>query len=128
MVEVRELFPGRVDLRTQLWVADCCLEAIDNLDDMTQRVLLKKLEHFCRAGFDVFEGASRPIRSEGDGVFRIGIQRSLFRLLGFYERRPDVFISPDAFKKRGQQLSSADRKRIKAVARVKDKDSYRKVE
>lgn len=88
---------------------------------------LKALEHYARAGFARFEGEKNPIRYEGEGVWRVAYEPSLFRLIGFYEDEgKTTFVAIDAFKKRGQRLSGAHRARIKEVARVRREGGWRR--
>lgn len=83
--------------------------------------LIGKIEKWAESGFSAFEGPELPIRSESDseGVFRIGY-RDLLRLIGFYETEERVcFFVIDGYEKHGQSLNSADRARIKRVAKIK---------
>lgn len=83
--------------------------------------LLEKVEYWAEKGFASFEGKKGyPIRHEWDGVYRIGLPASLFRLIGFYENDDKAsFIIIDVLKKRGTGLSKSETSRIDAVAKVK---------
>ena len=91
--------------------------------------LLKKVEKWAEVGFWNYEGKKhQPIGPEWGGVFRIGLHGGLFRLLGFYEDvRKTEFIIADAFWKKRQKLTKAEKDRIDEVARVKKEGLWRKV-
>lgn len=117
---VDDLFVGD-EYRTKVWVAE---KAWKELKRFSQRgdglMFLQKLEYYAKAGFQAFEGAKNPIRSEGHGVWRVRHSvSSLFRLIGFYDDGKAAFIAIDAFTKSGTRLSAAERKRIDRVAEVK---------
>jgi len=116
---------------TTVWLskraADELTDFIDR-DKTTGARFLKKLKEWAKAGFANFEGGDGfPIKHEGDGVFRVGMRSSLFRLLGFYNNGKGEFIVIDAVLKRGLPLSSSDRKRITEVARVKRVGCWRRI-
>ena len=128
MYEVDDLFEG-MECRTRVWVSQKAAAAILEHDRRRGKrrkadprgEFLQALERYAANGFAHYEGAQgRPIRHEGDGVYRIGMKRSLFRIIGFYEdeSRAD-FIAIDTFTKKGQSLSGSQRKRIREAARVK---------
>lgn len=121
IVIVDKLFVGS-EFATDVWMAKAGVSGLQKLlETEDQRRFLKKLKSWAKAGFAKYEGKKgMPIRPEGSGreVFRIGTHSSLFRLLGFYADSDKLFIVIDAFKKRGQKLSSGDTARISAVARV----------
>lgn len=121
MVLVDPLHVG--EFATEVWTSE-------KLQDFVKRYfrkhreeimrLLGKIEDYARAGFENFEGSQLAIRHEFDGVYRIGRDASLFRMIGFYENdRRSCFLLMDGFLKRGQKLSASDRNRIRAVARIK---------
>ncbi len=120
------LFSGK----TRLWLSDAAMGIVKSWFRKHRRdveELLQKLEHCANAGFGLYEGEGRPIRREWGGVYRIGHRASLFRLIGFYEDDTKTdFIVIDGFKKRGQQLSQAERARIDEVARVKAQGLWRR--
>ena len=127
MIDVHGLFVGR-DFKTEVWLTDKVTEQL--CDSEKAGELATKLEHFAKVGFINFEAkVGRPIKYEGNGVYRIGLHASLFRLIGFYENdRKAGFIGVDVFTKGGQKLSKAEKKRIKEVAKVRaDASSWRKV-
>jgi len=129
MVIVRPLFAGDA-YRTEVWISDDALAAIEKYvrkKENPRGFLLKKLKHYAMNGFENYVGSDKPIRHEWDGVYRIGHDNNLFRVLGFFDGRGDgIFISADAYLKRGQDLSAADRRRINAVARIKAEGTWRK--
>ena len=125
MTEVHALFVGR-QFRTEVWVAD---KVIEELHDSAPGKFAAKLEYFATAGFVRFEAKiGQPIKHEWDGVYRVGLHKSRFRLIGFYEDdRKACFIGVDAFTKGKQKLSVPERARIDKVAAVKAGASWRKV-
>ncbi len=107
------------EYETNVWIDG---DSLNELKDFAQRTnegkqFFKKLKYYATAGFREFEGKTqRPIKHEGDGVYRIG--KGLFRLVGFYESDNRArFIILDAFRKRKQKLSDSERGRIKVVKR-----------
>ncbi len=113
---VDELFVGGA-YKTDVWISKAAAEHLDEFAGERDGIrFVKKLEEYAKAGFANFEGAS--ILHEWSGVYRVAHRASLFRLVGFYERRPESFIAIDAFVKHGQQLSKSDRLRIDRVADV----------
>ena len=127
MIDAHGVFVGR-DFKTEVWLTDRVKEQMCVSEKAGE--LATKLEHFAKVGFINFEAkVGRPIKYEGNGVYRIGLHASLFRLIGFYEDdRKTGFIGVDVFTKGGQKLSKSERKRIKEVAKVReDASSWRKV-
>ncbi len=119
------LFVGP-EYRTQVWIEEAAGKALENF--MRERVglqLAKKVKEYAKAGFSTFASTGGPIRYEWDGVHRIGIRASLFRLIGFYNGQ-DEFVIMDAYLKRGQELSSSERRRIDTVARIMASKSWKK--
>lgn len=129
IVIVDKLFVGS-DFATDVWIAKAGTSGLKKLlTPEEMRRFLKKLKFWAKAGFAKYEGKKgMPIRPEGPGreVFRIGTHSSLFRLLGFYADGDESFIAIDAFKKRGQKLSSCDAARISEVARVNREGRWEK--
>ncbi len=126
MVEVHGLFVGR-GFKTEVWLTDKVREQL--CDSEKAGELAAKLEYFAKVGFINFEAkVGRPIKYEWNGVYRIGLHASLFRVIGFYEDdRKTGFVGVDVFTKGGQKLSKAEKKRIKEVAKIKADASWRKV-
>lgn len=129
MVVVRALFVGD-DYQTQVWISDSAAGAIKERAGTKENpigALLMKLQHYARSGFRYFEGKGKPIRYEGDGVFRVGLRSDLFRLIGFYTgSRKSEFITVDTYRKRGQKRSATYTARVKKVARIKRDGLWRK--
>lgn len=125
MYEVEQYFRGKTDV----WLTDKVVEAIfdhDGLDpediDMSNipASLFKKISYYSEMGFLKHEGSKgRPIKHEGNGVYRIG--HRLFRVYGFYtdEIRKNEFIGITPWLKRGQKNTSRERAIIKHIAQVK---------
>lgn len=127
MIDVEGVF---VDDRfnTRFWASGEVLDAIDALDGKWPQRFERKLEYFAEAGFQEHEGRGKPIVHEGGHIYRIGLKRSLFRILGFYNgKKKAEFIAIDAYMKRKQELNASDRKRIKAVRDVREERRWRKV-
>jgi hypothetical protein len=123
-IEPIEVFrvPFKFAPQTGVWLSGA---TIDDLDTFRQRKRVefirfwKKLVWCARIGFSNAEIA-RVVRSEGKGVFRFGIQDSLFRILGFYELdRKIAFIGTHSYEKRGQDLGEEGRRLVAIVAEVK---------
>lgn len=104
-----------------MWISGNALEELTSVDVK----LAHKLREYAKAGFENYTTRSGPIRHEWDGVYRIGLHSSLFRLYGFFER-PNSFVIIDSSKKRGQKLSAGERARIDNVAKVKQRASWKK--
>ena len=130
MVVVEPLFAGD-DFRTSVWISPSVKKGFAELakrDRTTAGRFLKKLEYYARKGFGSSEGGKgAPIRHEWEGVYRVRLHESLFRIIGFYEGRDKrLFIAMECFKKRGDDLSPSDRDRINAVVNVKLCGDWRK--
>lgn len=126
---VDELFVGEA-YATQVWVSEVVRDKLDRLGRTDAgRRFLEKIAYYAEQGFGDFTGGRGcPIRTEGQGTFRVSQSvSSLFRVIGFFDG-PDnaVFIAMDAFTKKGQGLSNAQRKRIAEVARIKAKHEWRR--
>lgn len=115
------------DRRTRLWLSDQAIAAIDEHAKQEKKpgFFLEKLTYWCRAGLPRFE--PDVVRSEGNGVFRIGYN-DLFRLIGFYEddHKKD-FIVIAAITKHGKKLRANERRAIRDVAEVKAKGDWKRV-
>ena len=118
---------------TKVWISETATARVDEfLDDdrTTARKFVDKVAYYAEGGFGKFEGNghNRPIRKEGDGVYRVAYVRlSLFRLIGFYEGpKKDAFIVIDAFMKSGQRLRRHNKDVIREVARVRKKHDWRR--
>jgi hypothetical protein len=113
--------------RTRLWVSEEASAALAKFSSKQDGArFLAKLKYYAKGGFDRFVDRQGPIRPEWGGVFRIGQPWSLFRLVGFFDQHPSGFVVIDAFTKRGQKLSAAERERIDEVAKVKKHAMWRK--
>lgn len=127
MPEVDKLFVGR-QYRTEVWAADRVFDELEEFaraNDAGKQFSLK-LKYYARGGFAAFERKG-PIRHLWDGVYRVGLKSSLFRVYGFYDGDgKGVFIAIDAFKKRTTELSSAENGRINEVARAKRDKLWKK--
>ena len=125
---VRILFGG-VGYSTRVLLSEQVVKEFEKLrkkSKVEHERFIAKLDRYARAGFDRFEGKKRPIRSEGDGVYRVGHTETLFRIIGFFEDdRRDSFVGIDAFRKVGTQLTAGQRDRIKNVARIKRLGTWR---
>ncbi|NJL30878.1 MAG: hypothetical protein HC898_04195 [Phycisphaerales bacterium] len=87
--------------------------------DNPRNFFLNKLKYFAESGFDKWIGPDRPIRSEGERIYRIGLDRSLFRMIGFFsDNTRKQFIVVDVFLKRGQRLGKAEREKIARAAKI----------
>lgn len=124
---VDELFVGD-DFATDVWASEDVQQALGRLPPDVRVRFLDKLRYYATGGFGVFTGGrGRPIRVEWEGVFRVAHSPSLFRVIGFFDERHNaVFIAMDAFKKQGKKLTSKERRRIDAVARVNAQGNWRK--
>lgn len=117
---VEELFVGPV-YQTQVWIDAESLGQL--LEDEAAGKLATKLEHYAKAGFGRYTSKEGPIKSEGRGVFRIGLHSSLFRLLGFYNGQAE-FIIVDAFLKKKQKLSGPERAKVATVAAIREQELW----
>lgn len=121
MVLVDPLFVG--EFATEVWTSKKLQDFVKKYSRKHHEEIMRllgKIEDYARAGFENFEGSQLAIRHEFDGVYRIGRDASLFRMIGFYENdRRCCFLLMDGFLKRGQKLSESDRKRIASVAQIK---------
>lgn len=127
-VIVDGLFVG-APYETEVWCSKIVADALDQLQQGTkrERQIANKVDYYARAGFRNHEGGHGPIRSEGNGVFRIGAWGDLFRILGFYStERKDEFIAIDAFGKREQKLRKNEKLLIERVAHIKSDKLWEK--
>ena len=87
---------------------------------------LQKLESVAEAGFDLFTGEGKPIRAYGGGVYRIGIRRSMIRIVGFYDEPKISFLGVTGFVKKGQKQSAHERDLIEEVSELKESRAWTK--
>jgi hypothetical protein len=124
MHDVSELF-WDISCQTKIWISAAARKGIADYHQKKRVMML--LERFATRGFQNFEGPKRPIAPEWDGVYRFN-PGTLFRITGFYEGGSRTsFIAIDAMLKRQTKLSSAERRRIDEVARVRKENDWRKV-
>ena len=120
---------------TDVWMTGSAFDAIHEHDgteagmepDEPDQGLLRKIRHYSTHGFGKFEGRKRPIKYEGNGVYRIGYG-DLFRIYGFYngpQRREFIAIRPHL--KRGQKNTARERNAIAEVQRAKDNGDWEKI-
>ena len=124
---VDELFVG-AEFSTQVWISDRAASELTDFAKSNRQQggqYVTKLEYYAKAGFRSFEGG--PITHEWDGVFRIALKKSLFRVVGFYGADDKAeFIAMDAFMKHKHKLSGPERARINEVARIRDLGAWKK--
>jgi len=129
LIEVIEQFPGE-DCATRVWVTHPVADAIDDYVRSRGRIgrqFLDRLRRYADNGFSFYEGAKHPIRSEWDGVYRIGHPIDLFRLIGFYvDGSKTEFVVVDAYTKKGQKLTGPERARIDRAAKIKRLVTWRR--
>jgi hypothetical protein len=117
--------------KTQIWMSDAAISVVDEFrkrGDPDGR-FWKCVKRYAQQGFGNYIGDKCPIRPEWDGVHRIGIKSSLFRMIGFFpgDGLYGEFIVIDAFLKKGQKLNDSERNRINSVAAVKLSVGWRRV-
>ncbi len=96
--------------------------------DNPKNAFLDKLVYFAETGFEKWIGDKRPIRHEWDGIYRIGTDRSLFRIIGFFSNnQKNEFVAVDAFLKHGQKLSAPERKKIDQAAQIRTAGQWKRV-
>jgi len=124
---VDPLFVG-CEFLTNVWISSKAAKELRKfVTKGPGKAFLGKLDHYARAGFGRFEFQGGPIRHEWSGVWRVAHSASLFRLIGFYGGADrGEFIVVDAFKKKGQKLTSAQRDRIDIVADIMRRKNWRK--
>ena len=121
--------------QTDVWMTESVVDEIEKHDgtkagvdpDEPDHGLYRKIKHYSENGFWKFEGAKRPIKHEGNGVYRIGYG-DLFRIYGFYNgpgRREFIAIRPHL--KRGQKNTARERNAITKVRRAKDNGDWEKI-
>ena len=116
---------------TEVWISEKAAKALEKFKKRDRQMvarILQGVEHWAKAGFWDYEGdKGKPVRHEGHEVYRVAYRASLFRLIGFYETDDKTaFIGIDTFVKGGQELSAAQKDRIKEVASVRDKQEWRR--
>lgn len=118
--------PG-TQVRTRLWYSKAVKKAIGDLDGSEQKSLRKRLIRYMKHGFRHYERDDFPICSESNGIWRIGHRNDLFRIIGFYENNTDQnFIATHAFKKKGQELTSAQQEMLRQARQIREQASYQK--
>ncbi len=133
MTEVTQAFKKNQFI-TRLWLSKKALAEAEKFsgshDSPEPERFWKKIKHFLKIGLSLAERGTPPIvKYEWRGVYRFGLFGSLFRLVGFYEDdSKHDFIVIDAFNKRGTKLSNAQIARINAVADIKDRGDWKKVD
>lgn len=131
MYEVDDLFEG-AECRTRLWVSEKVKSAIvkhARKDRKRGEALRKTLVRYVTNGFGLYEGgAGETIKPEGQEVYRIGMHRDLFRIIGFYENDATKadFIAIAAFIKDGKKLNASQRAIIDRVADVKRQQVWKR--
>jgi hypothetical protein len=122
MVLVEELFPGK-PYKTRLWLSQRAIDELADYRDNPPGRFLAKVKHYAKNGFGAYAN-STILKREWRGVWRIADGR--FRLIGFFENdfTKGDFIALDAFLKRGQELSRAQRARIDKVADIKESGAW----
>jgi hypothetical protein len=130
MHEVMEVPLGAC--KTRLWISHTVAKELSRLRKRSDpnATVWRRLKRGAQMGLELYERQTPPVvKHEWGGVYRIGFINSLFRIIGFYkEDRKDVFIAIDAFTKRDQRLSAAERSRVNEVVRVKELNLWTKVE
>ena len=126
---VDELFVG-AEFSTEVWISDKAWSKLTDFEKSNKKLggqYVTKLAYYATAGFRSFEFEGGPIRYEWDGVLRIALKKSLFRVVGFYAiDKKTEFIAMDAFMKRKHKLSGPERERINEVARIRDLGAWKK--
>lgn len=126
---VDELF-NDVECATRVWVSESAQKDLKKWGKKSQRDrdrFLAKLKAVAIAGFELHEG--NQVRDEEKGVFRFGIQDSLFRMYGFYEQDQNdsvVFIA--TMMKRGTDRGRQGDAIVEEVARIRDKRLWQRSE
>lgn len=127
MIDVKLVKLSEKKCSTRLWCSEKILEIVNVYPNQRFWVRVKR---FYEEGFWLAERSSPPIvKHEWRQVYRIGFIDDLFRVIGFYEdQSKHDFMAIDSFRKRGQNLSKAQRKIIDHVANIRETKAYRKVE
>lgn len=116
---VDQLYVGQ-EFVTNVWISQKAkqeLQKMRRFPDLGK--LVDKIRYWAVSGFEKWEGATRPIVPEWDGVFSLRYQ-SLHRILGFYENDDRTrFIVIDVFLKKDRGLNEAESGRIDRVGQVK---------
>jgi hypothetical protein len=115
---------------TRIWASGEVLQTLEEFqrkNKATCQQFMRKLEWWCKNGFAIGEKTG-DIVHEGEGVYRVGIKSSLFRILGFYENEPkkDSFIAIEAYLKKGLEVGTRGRAKIEAVTRTRTGNDWRK--
>lgn len=120
-VTVDKLFVGP-KYKTEVWVSKMVAQAFSDLLQAKSKsaLIVRKMEHYAIAGFINYEGRRLPIRHEGNGVYRIGLEKDLFRVIGFYTSvNKKVFIAMETIQKHGKKLRGNESDVIYSVACMK---------
>ena len=131
MIEVKEVQLAK-DPKTRLWFSEKVQKEVAYFRRRgdPNGAFWMKLKRCCEIGFAYAEQGGWPIiKHEWDGVCRIGIKSSVFRIVGFYagDNKTD-FIAIDAFEKqKGQRLSVPEQALVNVVVGVKKGSLWRKV-
>jgi hypothetical protein len=124
--------PFGVTCKTKLWLSFAAAKDVDRFRRKgdPNGIFWKKVRRYCENGFEMYEISQwPPLVHEGDGVYRLGIIESMFRIIGFYGDGGKVeFIGIDTFLKKDQDLNATEKRRVKEVIRVKKARDWKKVE
>lgn len=123
--------------RTQLWLSDDVLEAIDRYqaDDLDAgNDYMNKVEYYAKAGFWNHDGTRTKskrhpgIRPKKNYKYVLAIQPfGRFRICGFYENpQRTVFIGVSATMKRGMKMKAPYKAACQFAADVRESGSWRK--
>jgi hypothetical protein len=107
---------------TQLWFSARVWKAVEKFGDPGRGRFWMQLQRCCQNGFAAYERIGGPVvKHEWDGVYRVGFNWSLFRIIGFYAdgSNKSEFICIDALEKSGQKLKAPERQRIDEVVKVR---------
>lgn len=129
MKYVLHKFPFDIPVATEVWFSD---QALDDFTKFLKKgdpdgAFLKKLEQVAKVGFELHI-ASGILEHRWGGVYRFGIKKSLFRLVGFFEPGSDgcSFLVIRTHMKSGQKLSRAEREDTDETVRVRNEADWRK--
>jgi hypothetical protein len=90
------------------------------------RGLLQRMEEMAESGFELFIGPKNIIRHEWDQIYRIGLDSSQLRVIGFFEQVTEDFLGVDGFVKKGQQLTAQERDLINRVRDIRNSGDWEK--
>ena len=111
-------------LGTTLWVSEKASKEMSRFfrRNDPKKAFRKALFRGMENGFQALIGTK--VVSEGNGIFRFGIEDSLFRLIGFFNNGYNEFIVIETLEKSGQKLSRPNMDCINRVAKVKEKSQW----